>query len=403
MSGLVRLPLLCLQVWLAVLSGYLALLSLASFFYRLRKPAEQVTPDRRFAVLVPAHNEEAVLGRLLESTGRLDYPAGGFDVYVVADNCTDRTAALALEAGAIVFERFDAIDRGKGPALYWLLQRIDLAAYDAVIIVDADAVVSPNLLRTACAARDQGYRAFQFYDGVLNRDESPAAGLRALAFDLHNRVRPMGQAALGISAGLMGNGMGLATELMREGRWEGFGLAEDMDAHANLVAHGERVHYIDEASALAEMPNTLDDSEGQNVRWEAGRVAVARRHVPRLVRRAVQQRDGAALATALELTLPPQSVQLSLAGAGLLTSAAAGSRLGKRLGLAAFALQALYLGLGLLRLGRAGVRFTLLWHIPGYMAWKLRLYARVLTGGTPTTWTRGHRAGETAEAAGRAP
>src|SRR5690606_8482505 len=181
-----------------------------------------------------------------------DYPADCYDVVVVADNCSDDTAAIARQAGVSVFERFDSVEKGKGQALRWLMQRIDLASYDAVFIVDADSVVSPNVFDAANRAFESGARLAQIYDGVHNRDDSPATGLRALAFDLHNRVRPMGRQVLGVSVGLMGNGMFISTELL-DGAWDSFGLAEDMEAHARLVARGERVHFIDEASALAEM------------------------------------------------------------------------------------------------------------------------------------------------------
>src|SRR3954468_13483315 len=109
--------------WLAGLTGYLLLLTGAAV---LGKP--EIPPDadrrRRFALLVPAHDEEPTIGRLLASVRALDYPAGRFDVYVVADNCTDRTAEIARAAGALVEERFDQVARGKGYALRWLLARM---------------------------------------------------------------------------------------------------------------------------------------------------------------------------------------------------------------------------------------------------------------------------------------
>ena len=107
--------------------------------------------------------------------------------------------------------------------------------FDAVIVVDADTVVSPNILSAANGALASGHALCQVYDGVLNGSDSPSAGLRALAFDLHNRVRPMGQAVLGASVGLMGNGMIISSSLLREGLWDSFGLAEDIEFHARLL------------------------------------------------------------------------------------------------------------------------------------------------------------------------
>ncbi len=391
---LLFVPFLLVQLWQAVVSTYLALVAAASFFYRgargsndLQSPAE----SRRFIALIPAHNEEVLLGRLLDSLTSAEYPRNRFDVAVVADNSTDSTADVARRAGVTVFERFDAVDKGKGQALRWLMQRIDLPAYDAVFIVDADAVVSPNVFEAANDAFGRGARLVQVYDGVHNRDESPAAGLRALAFDLHNRVRPMGQEVLGISVGLMGNGMFISTELLQGDAWDSYGLAEDMEAHAKLVARGERVHYVDEAYALAEMPASLTDSAGQNERWEAGRIDVARRHAPALALQALRERSWPKAATAIDLSVPPQSAQLLLAGLSLVLARLVGPPLSLKLALWTVVAQAAYLTLGLARLGRSGARLRDLLHAPGYVLWKASLYVRVLGGRGSKAWTRGHR------------
>src|SRR5437763_9740470 len=108
---------------LGLITVYLLVLTAAAFLGRtVRPPASPAR--RRFAMLIPAYNEETLIGRLLENLGRLDYPRSRFDIYVVADNCDDRTAALARSLGARVYERFDHVAQGKGFALRWLLQRI---------------------------------------------------------------------------------------------------------------------------------------------------------------------------------------------------------------------------------------------------------------------------------------
>jgi hypothetical protein len=290
-----------------------------------------------------------------------------------------------------VFERFDAVEKGKGQALRWLMQQVPLDDYDAVFIVDADTVVSSNVFEAANDAFERGARLVQVYDGVHNRDESPAAGLRALAFDLHNRVRPMGQEVLGVSVGLMGNGMFISTALLRGEAWDSFGLAEDMEAHAKLVARGERVRYVDEACALAEMPASLANSQGQNERWEAGRIDVARRHAPALALQALREHSWPKAAVALDLTVPPQSAQLLLAGTGLVLAKLVGPPLSFKLALWTVFAQSAYMALGLGRLGRSGAQVRHLMHAPRYVMWKGMLYLRVLGGKGPHGWTRGHR------------
>ena len=385
-----RAPLLAVQAWLAVVTGYVVVLAGASFFFRSRKRSGRWR-EAPLRLLIPAHNEERSIGRLLESLDALDYPRDAYEVHVVADNCTDETAAIVRAAGANAHERFDLAQRGKGHALRWLMARLDLTAFDAVVIVDADSVVSSNLLSVANEALAAGWELGQVYDGVLNRDSSSAAALRALAFDLHNYVRLLGTEALGASAGLMGNGMIIATSVLQGGSWDTYGLAEDMEAHARLLREGRRVHFLPEASVLAEMPDSLKDSSGQNVRWEAGRIDVAKRYGFGLIGSGLRQGSLPQLSAGIETLVPPQSAQLLLSGASLAASVAIGSKTGTRLGAALVAGQALYLSLGLLRLRSRGVSLRCLAQAPGYVLWKGLLYARVLSGGGARTWTRGAR------------
>jgi cellulose synthase/poly-beta-1,6-N-acetylglucosamine synthase-like glycosyltransferase len=386
---LLLIPFALILAYQAVVSTYLAALAAASFLYRPDR--SQASKTHRIAVLIPAHNEEALIGRLLNSLAIVVYPADRFDVYVAADNCSDATAEIARRHGATVFERFDAASRGKGHALRFLMRQIDLDAYDAVFVVDADAVVSPNVLEAVGGGLDRDWSLIQVYDGVLNRDDSPAAELRALAFDLHNRIRPMGQEVLGASVGLMGNGMAISSALFHGALWDSFGLAEDIEAHASLVAHGHRVHYVDHAHALAEMPSSLNQSEGQNQRWEAGRLEVARRHAPKLLVSALVHRSWTRLLASIELMVAPQSAQAVLAISSLALAWLSGS--GVLLGIVSYGLaaQVSYVALGLLRL-RRGVSLRLLAHLPRYVVWKGFLYVRVLAGRRPHAWVRGHRA-----------
>ena len=129
---------------LVVLAGYLTVLTVAAFLNRSRRAVEgpQTT---RFAVLVPAHDEEVLISRTVSNLLAQDYPGGRFDVHVVADNCTDRTAELARAAGAQVHERHDLSARGKGRALRWLLANLKQAgqSYDAYIILEVITEPAP--------------------------------------------------------------------------------------------------------------------------------------------------------------------------------------------------------------------------------------------------------------------
>ena len=309
---------------LAGLTGYLLLLTGAAVLGggalasgRMMPP--DATQRRRFALLVPAHDEESTIGRLLASTAALAYPANRYDVIVVADNCTDRTAEVARAAGGQVEERFDRTDRGKGYALRWLLARLRErgARYDAYVVIDADTVVAPDLLRRLDAHFEAGSKVVQVYYTVLNVGESPLAALRYAALAAIHYLRPLGRKQLGLSCGLKGNGMGFLAEVLEHHGWEWFTLAEDVEFHLALVADGLRVDFVPETAVLADMPVTFAQAESQNERWERGRIEMLRERGLGLLLDGLRQRDPVRLDAIAEQLIPPLSVPVVLAGATL--------------------------------------------------------------------------------------
>ena len=373
---------------LAAIGGYLALLVAASFFHRRIRPPSFAGERPRFAILVPAHDEEQVIGRLLESIARLRYPRDLFDVHVVADNCADATAAVARSAGAHVHERDDLTQPGKGQALHWLLDRLAHDPYDAYAIIDADSVVSAGFLEVMALRLMQGERAVQGYYGVLNPEESWVTGLRALAFSLLHYTRRLGLAALGASAGLGGNGMVFSAGLRQAREWDAFGLTEDLELHAKLVEGGVRVAFAPDAVVLSEMPASLGQSTSQNTRWERGRLTLARRYAGRLLISGVTGRDWPKVNAALELAIPPMSVLFLLTATVLVASLALGLVAPVALAVGAIAGQCAYVIGGLARAG-APLRWWLsLAYVPVYVLWKGRLYLGALLARQPLPWVR---------------
>jgi 1,2-diacylglycerol 3-beta-glucosyltransferase len=370
---------------------YTGLLTLAAPFGR-RQPRRAGPGARHFAVLVPAHNEEAVLGRTLASLAALDYPLDQRDVWLVADNCTDATAALARTHGARVCERHDLSLPGKGYALAWLLGRIAAAGarYDGYLIVDADSTLSANYLRTMDARLEGGALAVQGYYSVLPLHGTRAEALRGVALALVHYLRPAAKSALGLSCGLKGNGMCFAPELIARFGWPTAGLAEDVEYNLLLAANGIRVAFAPEAVVRGEIPPTLRAAASQNRRWEAGRVAALRAALPLLVH-GLRRRDAAAVDSAIEQLVPPLSVPVLFAalcsGAGALL-AAPWLWLPS---LAACGVFALYIVAGLMLAGCTATQWRALSFAPLYAVWKLELYARVFVGPRQRAWVRTRR------------
>lgn len=375
---------------LVLLSTFLLVLTVAAFCAPRAGPPPGPS-RRRFAVLVPAHNEDMLIGRLLNNLRQLDYPREYFDLYVVADNCDDTTAELAREHGARVYERFNDAERAKGFALRWLLEQIRSTGetYDAFVVLDADSVVAPNFLRSMDARLEGGSQAIQAYYTVLNSGQSLVAGLRFAALAAVHYLRPLGRSVLGLSCGLKGNGMCFAAPVLDRFAWRWFTLAEDVEFHIALVREGIRVDFAPETWVSADMPITLAQSASQNSRWESGRLQLIRTHVPSLVRDGLRLRSGLRLDAAFEQCVPPLSVPFALGAICVVLSAL--------LQVPALALvagltlltQAGYLLASLKLVGAPGSAYRALCAAPLYILWKLGLYGRTLLSAHGTrVWVR---------------
>jgi cellulose synthase/poly-beta-1,6-N-acetylglucosamine synthase-like glycosyltransferase len=373
---------------LLLLALYLLVLTVAAVLASNTAPTGR--GRRRFAVLVPAHNEEALIGRLLEAVCATHYPAELVDTYVVADNCTDATAAVARQHGARVYERQDAHHQGKGHALEWLLDHVRRsgAPYDAFVIFDADSVMSANFFSSMDARLERGSQAVQAYYSVLNTTESPVAALRFAALAAVHYLRPLGRAALGLSCGLKGNGMCFAATLIDRFDWHWYTLAEDVEFHLVLVAQGVRVDFAPEAVVLADMPVTLTQAASQNQRWERGRLQLLRYHAPGLLRDGLRLASPLRLDAVAEQCIPPLSVPVALGLALLIASVAGQAYPAAILATLGLSLQLAYVLAALTLVHAPWSAYLALAHAPTYVAWKVGLYAQALVSTRTMAWVR---------------
>lgn len=390
--------LLLLLLSLPVLAGtaYLALLTLLSG--RLRAPA--ASPSAlKFRVLIPAHNESAVIERTVKSLLAMAWPKGQFRVTVIADNCVDDTAALARAAGAEVWERHDTVRRGKGFALELGYNRtLDENWADAVVVIDADTEVTPNLL-SAFSARlaatgGARVRALQAYSGVLNPMVNWRTRLATIAMTLMHRLRSRGRDRLGVSCGLRGNGLCLRLDVLREVPYCSFSIVEDLEYSIALGRAGISVAYVDEAEVHAEMVSSAKAAESQRGRWENGRAQLRREQAWPLLRDAISKRDGVLLDLAIDLITPPVAT-LGVMALGLLLVGLGLFALGWSTALAAM-LPAISLGFLVLHVLRGISLSGLGWRgwldlasLPFFVLWKLSLLLR--RRAAPAGWVRTER------------
>jgi cellulose synthase/poly-beta-1,6-N-acetylglucosamine synthase-like glycosyltransferase len=382
------------EAGLALIIDYLLLLTAAALFAKRETPPRSGEPSHRFVIMVPAHNEERLLPQLLESLGQIDYPSALYAVHVVADNCSDRTAELGRAGGAIVHERFNSELRGKGYALEWLLQQIWERGdpHDAVVILDADSVVSPNFLRVMDARMARGERVIQAYYAVREPESARSAGIRAVALTVLHYLRPQGRMVLGGSTGLKGNGMVFAADILHKHRWTA-SLTEDIEYHMELIRAGERAMFAPDAVVWAEMPDSLKASQTQNERWERGRMDMVRTYVPGLISEGLRRRNFLLLDAAIEQLIPPFSV---VAGLSVVTLVAALLlRSPRAIGLAVVNIigQIIYIFTGLALARAPRTVYQALLFAPAFVFWKLVLYVRLLLGIKPGGWVRTTRNG----------
>lgn len=307
----------------AVLSAlYLLALTVLSW----RAPARARSSRRhRFDIIVPAHDEALVILRTIEGLKAIDWPADRFRIVVVADNCTDDTATIAAHAGAVVLERQNATLRGKGHALEFAFRRSrDDGFADAVVVVDADAVVSPNLLEGIASRLDDGEQAVQVLYGILNPDASWRTRLLTIATAAFHIVRSRARERLGLSCGIRGNGWCVTHDLLATVPYGAYSLAEDIEYGITLGLAGVRVAYVDEAYSNAEMVTGEKASRQQRQRWEHGRLQLVRSRTGTLLAAAFTRPSALCLDLALDLIVLPLSYVIIniLVLAGLAAAAA---------------------------------------------------------------------------------
>lgn len=274
---------------------------------RRRRHANRPEPRPRAAVLIPAHDEEAGIGDTLRSV----LPAVRVDdrVLVVADNCTDATAAVARTLGAEVVERHDPERRGKGYALEFGVAHLADDPPEVLIVVDADCTITPESVdRLVSTVAVTGRPAQSLNLAEDEPDPTPLQAVSALSFRFKNLVRTRGAAAMGWPCHLMGTGMAVPWDVAAGRSFGGDALVEDMQLGVDLAIAGRPAIFEPDALVTSPLPRKDAAFVSQRTRWESGHVRTMVRNVPRLLWAAVRTRRLAPLGLALDLTVPPLSL-----------------------------------------------------------------------------------------------
>jgi len=370
----------------------LTILSVGLLLHRLwpNVPAkgEENRKPPRIAVVIPAHNEEATIARCVVSIRKCKWKGSAWGVYVVADNCTDRTAEIARMAGANVLVREDPDRRGKGFALDFAFSELMRREYEAFLVVDADSVVTDNFL-SACASRfASGANAIQCHYRMTCVQKAGRAVLNTLGVNIFNQ-RIVSRSGLRLSVGILGNGFGLTRETLQTVPYEAHSVVEDLEYHLRLVQSNLMVSFVEAAEVTSEMPAESLAEQKQRARWEGGRLRTALDYLPGLLARILKGQIRLIEPFLDLLLLPLSHYVLALLVVSLVPLDALRIYAG-----IAFASLCLYIGLSSLIAGFGAREFLAFLAVPKYLLWKLvSLPALIANSNRRASWTRTQRKG----------
>lgn len=269
---------------------------------------EKSKQDIKTTVLVPAHNEEIVIGSTLEQlTKELKKQDS---LVVIADNCSDKTPEIACAAGAIVIERHDKVNKGKGYALDYGLQLIKSNPPDVVVIIDADCTVSPGAIEQLAARTFSTNRPVQASYLMARPKNSKSSKDIVSQFSniVRNLARPLGLTNLGLPSPLLGTGMAFKWSVISAVSLANGHLLEDLKLGLDLTLAGHNPVYCPQARVTGYWPSSVQAAKSQRTRWEHGHLQLIQTYVPILLVEAVRQKRFDLLLNILDLCIPPLSL-----------------------------------------------------------------------------------------------
>ena len=281
----------------AVCFSYQAIYFFARF--RRKRAAEIMTLQHRYAVLIAARNEESVIAALIESIHNQTYKKELVDIYVVADNCTDRTAEIARGCGAVVYERFNKQDIGKGYALRHLLRCMNadhkFNEYDGFFIFDADNILDHRYIEEINKTFSQGYDVVTSLRNSSNLESSWISFGYGLWFLHESRLLNRGRMAFGSNAFVSGTGYLIRKEVLYDEKgWNWFLMTEDIQFTAECILKNRKIGYCDTAVFYDEQPTSLRVSFHQRMRWVKGYYQVFAQYGMQLIKKCIRDKSLAA-------------------------------------------------------------------------------------------------------------
>lgn len=305
MSSYFDIIMIPLQLVIIFFTVYYFFISWFGLFGK-KKEVKIYDESKTFAMIVCAHNEEAVIAQLVDNLKKLRYNNDLYDIFVVADNCIDNTAKVARDAGAIVYERFSETDKGKGFAMDWMFDKLFKMErqYDGVCIFDADNLVHLDFLREMNSRLCNGEQVIQAYLDCKNPTDTWISGVFSISFWIVNHVWHLAKYNMGLSCCLGGTGMCFDSKLLKRYGWGATCLTEDMEFTMKAMMEGIPTTWAHDAIIYDEKPLTFKAAWNQRVRWAQGHFDVANRYLFPMLKKAVKERNLVVLDCTVNLIQP---------------------------------------------------------------------------------------------------
>jgi 1,2-diacylglycerol 3-beta-glucosyltransferase len=244
-----------------------------------------------FAILIPAHDEESVIADVLRSCASLDYPKDRYEVFVIADNCQDRTAEVVRSLGATCLERNDRENVGKGFALQWAFQQVLPLKFDAVVVLDADCCIDAHALRVFDQCLEHGVQALQANYVMSNPDASPISYVACVGNLIEYELFYAPKSSCGLAVMLVGTGMVFRRDLLESVPWAAHSLVEDAEYTLALARHGVRVRFVSNVHVCQPAAERSDQLEIQRTRWARGSMQLTKASAVRFLLEGIGRRQ----------------------------------------------------------------------------------------------------------------
>ena len=273
-------------IWIVTIFWLYQIMVSVSSLIKLKDKPLLVKKDHKFMAIIPAHNEEAVIVNLIESLKKQNYPKDLLDIYVIADNCTDQTAKIAKEHGAIVYERIDEEHKTKGYAMNWFLNKMiqKNADYDAFCVFDADNIVDKDFMKNMNKKLCQGEDIVQGYRDIKNPTDSWVSAGYAIFYWTMNRFYHLARYNLGLSPLINGTGFMVRFDLIKKEGWNTKTLTEDIEFSLKNIIKGRKIGWAIDAKVYDEQPIGFRQSWSQRSRWTVGHLQCMKYYTTDLVK-----------------------------------------------------------------------------------------------------------------------